>query len=71
MPLCLFGPLGLGIPELFVLAVLFGIPVAVIFVIKNVARNSGAPNRYCTSCGRGLRQPPDAPFCSYCGVKLP
>jgi len=57
---------GLGFPELLVLAL---IVMAVVFVSR-MAAGRNRPTRYCRSCGRGLTQPLDAPFCSYCGQRI-
>jgi hypothetical protein len=68
------GLVGLGGPEVAVILVLctiVAIPLSIGFVILKVIRRPTAPNRYCPKCGRGLIQPSDAPFCSYCGNRLP
>ena len=58
---------GLGFPELLVLALW----IAGFVLIGRAASRRNAPTRFCTGCGRGLAQPADAPFCCYCGKRLP
>jgi rRNA maturation endonuclease Nob1 len=54
----------------FGLLVLAVIILVIVFVSRAVSgRNT--PTRFCTGCGRGLAQPADAPFCCYCGKRLP
>jgi hypothetical protein len=70
----LAGLVGLGGPEIAVLLVLFtvvAVPVLIVVLIVKVIRKPAAFSRYCPKCGRGLIQQPDAPFCSYCGNRLP
>jgi len=67
--------LGLGGPEvaaIFILSlILFGGPIfAIVMVVSRAKRRTGF-SRYCPKCGRGLTQQVDAPFCSYCGQRLP
>jgi hypothetical protein len=57
---------GLGFPELLILLAL--IMAVVVFSRSIGGRNR--PTRYCKSCGRGLTQPLDAPFCCYCGQRI-
>ena len=61
------GMFGLGLPEVMALL----IPTLLVVLIMRIVRRPTAPSRYCAKCGRGLTQPLDAPFCSYCGNKLP
>jgi hypothetical protein len=73
MTLVLAGLFGLGGPEIAVLLVLMtvvAVPVGIVLLIVKVVR----PNRitrFCPKCGRGLAQEAAAPFCSYCGNRLP
>lgn len=70
----LAGFVGLGGPEVAALLVLFfivAVPVLIVVLVVKVVRKPAAPSRYCPKCGRGLIQPPDAPFCSSCGNRLP
>jgi hypothetical protein len=75
----LAGFFGLGGPEIAALLVLYiliaviliAVPVLIVTRVVKVAGKSAAPSRYCPKCGRGLFQPPDAPFCGYCGTQLP
>lgn len=57
---------GLRFHELLILALIVS---GVVFASRWTAGRN-RPTRYCSSCGRGLTQPPDAPFCSYCGQRL-
>ena len=61
------GPFGLGGPEMLFLVVV----AVVVILVSRSARGRSGPSRACPGCGRGLRQPPDAPFCCYCGHRLP
>jgi hypothetical protein len=70
----LAGMFGLGGPEiaaLFVLLATIAVPVAVVVLIVNAVGKRNRYSRYCPKCGRGLTQQTDAPFCSYCGDRLP
>jgi rRNA maturation endonuclease Nob1 len=58
---------GLGFPEMLVLALVIMVTV---FLFRGASGRKG-PTRFCTGCGRGLTQPADAPFCCYCGKRLP
>jgi len=74
MALEVAGIFGLGGPEvaaLLVLSVVVAVPVLIVVLIMKVIRKPTAPSRYCPKCGRGLTQPPDALFCSFCGNRLP
>jgi len=44
------------------------IAAAVVLIVR---KKPNQPSRNCPKCGRGLIQPPDAQFCSYCGDRLP
>ena len=68
------GILGLGVPEIaFILLLFAGLSLPALIAVMIFARMShrGGPTRFCPACGRGLTQAMDAPFCSYCGVRLP
>ena len=60
------GFFGFGMPEVMSLVVL----ALVIYGVSRLLRRPGF-SRFCPKCGRGLTQPADAPFCSYCGNHLP
>jgi len=68
------GIFGLGGPEVLaimvLLLVLVGPIVAVTMIVSRAKRRTGF-SRYCPKCGRGLTQQVDAPFCSYCGERIP
>jgi len=64
---CLLGPLvGLGFPELVVIAVI----IMVIVFVSRAVSGRNTPARFRTGCGRGLAQPAAAAFCCYCGKHL-
>jgi hypothetical protein len=69
------GMVGLGGPEIAAILVLFSIlvavPILVVVLIVKVVRRPAQFSRYCPKCGRGLSQQADAPFCGYCGDRLP
>ena len=68
MPFVIAGLIGLGGPEVAALLVL----TMAVFAIRAVTRQRRTVyNRYCPHCGKGLTQQMDAPFCSYCGQRLP
>ena len=64
---------GLGGPEVaaILVLVLISAPAAILMLIVKVVRKPAPYSRYCPKCGRGLTQQMDAPFCSYCGERLP
>jgi hypothetical protein len=66
---------GLGGPEIAAVLVLgvlkFAIPIAIVVLIVKMATRPKTLSRYCPQCGRGLTQAADAPFCGYCGARLP
>ena len=65
----LLGPLrGLGLPEQVIVIL---VSVLLYGAIFRAASGRKTPARFCTGCGRGLAQPADAPFCCYCGKRLP
>ena len=71
--LLLLGPMNLGFQEFVVLvtvAVFLALPVFIVVGVVRVARRKRI-TRHCTHCGRGLEQAMDAPFCCYCGQRLP
>ena len=64
----------IGLPELAVILALAvtGV-VALVMVIRRSAggvQASWSNHCHCSACGHTLMQPPDAPFCAYCGKKL-
>jgi hypothetical protein len=68
------GVFGLGGPEIAAVVVLLGsiaLPVAVVVLIVKAVSKPNRYSRYCPKCGRGLTQQADAPFCSFCGERLP
>lgn len=74
MTFLMAGMFGLGGPEVLAILVLFSIlvvPVLVVVLIVKAVRKPAPFSRYCPKCGRGLSQQADAPFCSYCGDRLP
>ena len=74
MTFVLAGLFGLGGPEVAALLVLLGKIAVLIVVVVLIAKAVSKPNRYsryCPKCGRGLTQQMDAPFCGYCGERLP
>lgn len=74
MTFVLAGLFGLGGPEIAALVVLLGtiaVPIVVVVLIAKAVRNPNRYSRCCPKCGRGLTQQVDAPFCSYCGDRLP
>ena len=67
----MFGLGGPSIAALLVLTMVVAAPILCVVLIMKVIRKPTAPSRYCPKCGRGLTQPVDAPFCGYCGNRLP
>jgi hypothetical protein len=65
------GIFGLGGPEVAALLILLLVGFLVVRVTASPAGNRGRFSRYCPKCGRGLTQQADAPFCGYCGDRLP
>ena len=69
------GLVGLGGPEVLAILVLGGLMIAglvgVVGLIARAVTKKDRISRYCPKCGRGLTQQLDAPFCSYCGNRLP
>jgi hypothetical protein len=65
----LAGLFALGGPEVMLIEVAVAVVVAVLIV--KAIRKPAAPHRYCPKWGRGLTQPAEAPFCCYCGTRLP
>jgi rRNA maturation endonuclease Nob1 len=67
MPLIVAGMFGIGGPEVMAVLILG----CIAFAIRKNVKRPNTFSRYCPQCGRGLTQQPDAPFCGYCGNRLP
>jgi hypothetical protein len=68
------GVFGLGGPEIAALLVLMtvvAVPACVVVLIVKAVKKPNRISRFCPKCGRGLTQEAGAPFCCYCGNRLP
>ena len=68
------GLFGLGGPEIAALLVLMtvvAVPVGIVVLIVKAVSKPRQISRFCPKCGRGLTQEATAPFCCYCGNRLP
>jgi predicted amidophosphoribosyltransferase len=71
MTLVVAGMFGIGGPEVMALLILALVLVFTVGLRWGNSRKRDSFSRFCPKCGRGLSQPADAPFCSYCGARLP
>ena len=56
---------------LLVLSGVVALPVVAVVLIVKAVRRPKDSSRSCPQCGRVLTQQANAPFCSYCGNRLP